>query len=237
LGDFDGALSNLPAWNLAVLQPVAWRISFLLVVWLGSQELVRSQPSQIRHVSVSGTERHLHLETKAGELLERSRVVRDVKRLWETGWFDDIRVLKDSSAEGTTVRFVLKERPRYLLRKVRFEPRRFEFFGELVPGTFVDRVSLERTARTLQDRLRDSGYDDATVLFMLSRVGIREADVVLRVNEGKRTVVRKLEVFGPHPADLRQVARELRPVQPRTLLPGLPRIWSGWKLRPPLEGV
>ena len=218
-----------------ILQAAAGRIVLLLAVGLGLQARVNGQPLVVHRVTVSGTERPLQLVTRAGELLDRGRVARDVKRLWETGWFDDIRVLTETIPEGAVLRFVLIERPRYLLRKVRFHPRHFELPAPIIPGIFVDVPGVKRLARTFQERLKDSGYRDAIVDFDLNPVGIRQADILFRVDEGERYVVDTLEVSGPSPADSRQVERALRAIQPRTLLPGIPRLWKGWKLRRALD--
>ena len=79
-----------------IFQSAAGRIVLLLAVGLGLQARVNGQPLVVQRVTVSGTERPLQLVTRAGELLDRGRVARDVKRLWETGWFDDIRVLTET---------------------------------------------------------------------------------------------------------------------------------------------
>ena len=227
----------VPSRQAFFLPGCCLQIALLLVGCLSFQLRASGQPLVVHRITVSGTERPLRLETKAGALLDRGRVARDVKQLWETGWFDDIRVLTDSNPKGALLRFVLTERPRYLLRKVRFRPGHFALPTPITPGTFVDLPGLNRLARTLQQRLKESGYRDAVVNFELTPVGARQADVLFRVDEGKRYIVDTLEVPGLNPADFRQVARSLRAIQPRTLLPGIPRVWKGWKLRRPLDQV
>src|SRR5206468_3413353 len=46
----------------------------------------------ILSLRIEGTQRPLSLETQTGAILDRERVARDVRRVWATGWFDDIRV-------------------------------------------------------------------------------------------------------------------------------------------------
>ncbi|MGH7219728.1 MAG: POTRA domain-containing protein, partial [Nitrospiraceae bacterium] len=94
---------------------------------------------------------------------------------------------------------------------------------------------LERLAKTFREKLKDSGYRDAMVQFDLVPVGLRQADVLFRVKAGKRYVVDSVEVSGMSHQDSRQVAKILNAVQPRTLVPGIPGVWKGWKLRRPLN--
>jgi len=225
-----------PPRQSATYRPLTWTTVFLLfAVWLTDQVHANGQPGVIQTVTVNGTARPLQLETKAGGLLESSRVARDVKWLWATGWFDDIRVIRESIPEGWAVRFQLTERTRYLLRRVRFEPRHFELPNPLPSGTLIDRAIVERLAKTFEEKLKDSGYREAIVRFELIPAGVRQADVLFRVKQGKRYVVDTVEVSNIRPEDSRRVARILSSIQARRLLPGIPRVWKGWKLRPALN--
>ena len=221
-------------WQSAPSRLIAWGTA-LLAVCLADQAHANDQPCVIQSVVVDGTTRPLQLDTKAGKLLQSSQVARDVKRLWATGWFDDIRVEKESVHAGCVVRFQLTERTRYLLRRVRFKPRQFELPTPVPSGTFIDRAAVERLAKTFEEKLKDSGYREAIVHFTLTPVGVHQADLSFRVNQGRRTVVDTVEISGLNQEDSRQVARILRGIQARQLLPGIPGVWEGWKLRPALN--
>jgi outer membrane protein assembly factor BamA len=212
-----------------------WKLGLCSLVCFGLSTHVSGQPLTIQSVTIVGTERPLRLETKAGGVLEQSRVARDVRRLWATGWFDDIQVLSEEIPEGTVLRFNLTERPRYQLRKVRFEPRHFELPTPVPVGTLVDKVSMDRLAKSFEEKLQNSGYRDATVNFEVIPAGVHQADVLFRVNQGNRYVVDTLNLSGITPADSRQAEKILRAVKPRRLLPGIPRVSKGWKLRPELN--
>jgi outer membrane protein assembly factor BamA len=231
-----GAVRQFPAPQRFLAD--SYRHACKIVLWLslcpGFEARVSGHPL-VQTIIVHGTERPLQLETKAGEPLEIRRVSRDVKRLWATGWFDDIRVETESVPAGVVVQFKLAERERYLLRRVRFKPRHFELPSPVPPGTQIDRAVLERLAKTLEERLKDSGYRDAIVRFELIPTDIRQADVLVRVNQGRRYVIDTLEVSGISSEDSRQVAKTLQDVRPRRLLPGIPHVWEGWKLRHPLN--
>jgi outer membrane protein insertion porin family len=204
-------------------------------VCLAHEANADGEPCVVQTISVQGTTRPLKLGTKAGELLEGSRVARDVKHLWATGWFDDIRVEKESVPAGCDVRFQLTERTRYLLRRVRFKPSHFELPSPVSSGTLIDRAVVERLAKIFEEKLKDSGYREANVHFTLTPVAVHQADLLFRVNQGKRTVVDTVEISGLSDKDSRQVARILRGIQAQQLLPGIPGVWEGWKLRPALN--
>jgi outer membrane protein assembly factor BamA len=216
----------------------ALRRALEIILWLffclRSEASVNTHPL-VQIVTVQGTKRPLQLETKVGAPLEISRVSRDVKRLWATGWFDDIRVEKSEVPGGVALRFGLTERQRYIVRRIRFEPRHFESRTVVSPGTQVDRAALERQTRILTERLRASGYREAIVRFELTPAGIRQAKVLFRVQPGRRYIIDRLEVSGSYPEDSEHVARALQGIWPRRLLPGIPIISRGWKVRPQLD--
>ena len=222
-------------WQSVRYRRATWGTALLFAVCLAVQTHANDQPCVIQTVTVDGTTRPLQVETKAGEVFESNRIARDVKRLWATGWFDDIRVARESVPAGCVVRIQLTERTRYWLRRVRFKPRNFEFPNPVPSGTLIHRAVVERLARTFEEKLKDSGYREATVHFELTPVGIRQADVLFRVNHGRRTFVDRVEVSGLNHEGSRQAARSLHSLQPRRLLPGIPRVWNGWKLRPALN--
>jgi len=67
----------------------------ICVLWLSCTINCRAGTTENRTIlglTVEGTQRPLRLETRIGEGLSRERAARDLRRLWATGWFDDIRV-------------------------------------------------------------------------------------------------------------------------------------------------
>ncbi len=73
----------------------------------------------IQALQIRGSGRPVEIETHAGQTLDRARIARDVRRLWATGWFEDIRVETSETPEGIQVVFTLVEKPRLYLRRVR----------------------------------------------------------------------------------------------------------------------
>src|SRR5687767_9045377 len=92
-----------PRWQSARQRRATWGTALLSAVCLAVQTHANDQPCVIQTVTVDGTTRPLQVETKAGEVFESSRIASDVKRLWATGWFDDIRVARESVPAGCVV--------------------------------------------------------------------------------------------------------------------------------------
>ena len=187
----------------------------------------------IESVEVRGTRARLLLETRAGEVFSPAALSRDVRRLWKTGSFDDIRV--ESNSEGDHVRLVFRvaERPRFLLRDVRFEPpgERREF--TLKKGNPVTEVAARDAGRSIAKQLVADGFPEAHVQVRLVPAGAGQADFEVRVERGPRVRFGGVDIEGVLLFDAAHLRKALKATAPRRWLPGVPGVWKGWVRRAP----
>lgn len=186
----------------------------------------------IAEVRIEGTRRPLELELRSGAAFDAARVRAEVRRLWATGWFDDIRVERADSPEGVLLVFVLTEKPRLYLRRVKFEPEGERRELGLEPGAPVDAVLAQRVATRLRQALREEGYQDAEARAELVPVGFQEADLRVRVERGRHYQVDEVRFVGKPQARPEELRRVVHSARVRRLLPGIPGVWAGWRLRP-----
>ncbi len=190
------------------------------------------EPHFIQTLQVRGTSRRVELETHAGQPLDPARVRRDVRRLWATGLFEDVRVESTASPEGVQLVFTLIERPRLYLGKVEFEPKGERWPLGLEPGAPVDAVLAQRVATGVRRTLREDGYLEAGVRAELIPAGFQLADLRIQIERGPRTTVETVRFVGNPQAEADDLRGLLPSVRVRRLLPGVPGVWSGWQLRP-----
>jgi outer membrane protein insertion porin family len=189
----------------------------------------------IQTLEIHGTRRAVALETHAGEPLELARVERDVRRLWATGWFDDVKVETADAPQGIQVRFTVVERPRLYLRRVVFEPPHERRAVPFVTGIPVDVVFAARAAAELRQQLKEEGYADALVEAELVPAGFPQADLRLRINPGPQYRVEEVRFSGTLGLSVHELRGVLRATRWRRLLPGLGRRWQGWRLLAPFS--
>lgn len=189
----------------------------------------------IQGLQIRGSGRRVQLETHAGQRLDPARIARDVRRLWATGWFDDIRVEAAEAPEGIQLLFTLVEKPRLYLRRVVFEPPSERRGVGIEPGAPIDVVLAHWAAAALRREWVEDGYAEAEVEADLIPVGFQQADLRLRVEPGRRYRVREVRFSGRPGMEPKKLQRALRSTRLRRLLPGLPGLWSGWRLHPPFS--
>ncbi len=215
-------------------RPVTWRILLLGFFFHPAFGLLGSPV--IQTLEIRGTRRHLDMETRAGQTLDLASIERDVRHLWTTGWFDDIRAETSESAQGVRVIFTLAERPRLRLRRVKFEPAHARRHLGLEKGSPVGSVWAKRVAGDLRRQLVEEGYAEARVEAELSPVDDQKADLRLRVDQGRLYRVGEVRFSGSLGLKPKALRNALRSTRPLRLLPGLGRLWRGWRLLAPLSG-
>lgn len=189
----------------------------------------RSQESLfIQSLQVRGSGRPVELETHAGQRLDRARLERDLRRLWATGWFDDVRIESAETPEGLRLVFTLAEKPRLYLRRVRFEPEGEKRPLALQPGTALDATVAKRVAALLRQRLVEEGHADAQVEAELVPAGFQEADLLLRLAPGPRYRVEEIRFSGNPGLDPDELQAALRATRVR-------RPFLVWTQRPPFS--
>jgi outer membrane protein insertion porin family len=174
----------------------------------------------------------VNLTAQAGQPYDASSIRRDMRTLWSTGRFDDIRVETTESAGGIGVMFHVTEATQWKLHEIRIEPSTHGLHPKLAEGTSVNRLRAHEIALEARNRLNAEGYIHARVDETLIPVSKGNADLLLTVHQGDAVDVKKVDFEGNPGMDTRQLRSVLHAMRIRRMLPGVPGLWHGWKLFP-----
>jgi hypothetical protein len=103
--------------------------------------------------------------------------------------------------------------PRVYLRRVRFEPSRWKRPFPAEPGATIDDARARELAEALRRQIVDDRYRDAKVECQVVPTGFRQADLLLKVDEGPLYRVQEVRFSGDSgfgPRELRQALRSTR---------------------------
>jgi outer membrane protein insertion porin family len=129
-------------------------------------ELARGLP--IIGIEVAGNRRvtrddvKSYLREKVGQAFAPEALSKDVRELWNSGFFDDIEVDLDRSDGGVTLRFTVRERPN--VAKVEFEGNDEIDTDDLKEGielkenTVLSYPSIQRSVQKIRDMYAEKGY-------------------------------------------------------------------------------
>jgi len=199
-------------------------VSFLVVCSL-SAEVVQS-------VSVRGSDVHVNLATQVGQDYDSTAIDKDLKTLWATGRFSDIRVQKEEQAEGVGVVFQVTETKTHPLHEMRIEPSTFGVQMKIPEGTPMDRERAYAVARKTREELRANGFQNAEVDFKLTPYMDQKVNLTLTVDPGQRIRVKQIDFTGDVGLDPKDLRRAMQALKVRRLIPPIPGLWSGWRLFP-----
>jgi outer membrane protein insertion porin family len=186
----------------------------------------------IKSVRVAGTTSPVELKTQVGQIFDASNIQSDVRRLWATGRFDDIRVETSPEQEGTAVIFRVVEMPQLVLHTFHVEPSTFGLQMNLPEGTPMSRLRAHQIANQAQQDLRSDGFRTATVDYNLVPFIGNKVDLHLNIDAGERIRVKQVDFTGDPEFDPKDLRGTLRSLKIRRVTPPIPGLWNGWRLFP-----
>ncbi len=168
----------------------------------GCQRVVRVRFLGLRRVSADDLRDSTRVHT--GDCLDRARVARDARTLWDLGFFRDVRIGFEESEGGVELRYHLAERP--TIHAVRFEgyddvdEDKLRETIDLRDGATLSDAALRRNVQKLLDLYEEKGFFLARVTHTVVPVtGDRnQIDVVFHIVEGPQVQVRNIQFIGNH---------------------------------------
>ncbi len=179
-------------------------------------ELARGQ--RILAIEIAGNRRvsnedvAMYLREKPGRLFTPEELSRDVRELWDSGYFDDIVVEMTRKDDGVALRFVVRERSS--IKQITYEGNKeiekdkLEEGVELKANTILSYPAIRRTVQKIRDMYAEKGYFLAEVDYEVVAQRDNEVLVKFRITEHEQVSVRRVNFIGNEhvsDSDLREV--------------------------------
>lgn len=182
-------------------------VLLIIAIYLPLPRLSNAEvESGIKKIEVTGNRR---IETstiiskislKAGDAWSAGLIREEIQRLYETDFFDDIRVVSDKSDDGVTLTFIVKERP--ILREVHYDGNEKITTDKLkekvtfITGVPVSQKQIKENVERLRELYREDGYYEATIIPVVSKSADDSVSVSFFIKEGKKIKIREIRVTG-----------------------------------------
>src|SRR6201997_1525312 len=165
--------------------------------------------------------------SRDGDPYNEETLRRDFQALWNTQFFEDVKLRVEDSPEGPNhkvVVFEVKERP--VIRRIRYdgihsvsESDILDRFKERKVGLTVesqfDPTRIKKAEVVLKDLLGEHGRQFATVTPQYERIASSNAVIlVFKVDEGPKVKVGKIKFTGNHAFSDRKLIRAMRHDRP-----------------------
>jgi outer membrane protein insertion porin family len=187
------------------------RRALVAALGLSAAPLLAQDAPRVARVEIAGSHQMpegsylFYVSTKPGEAYDDLRLRGDFRRLWETGFLDDLRVEVADAPEGKVVTFRIAERPR--VRVVDFRGSK-----QLSPSSITERLKAEEAALPVdhffdRDRakraegivkrmLGEKGYLFASVRHETQPLGGSGVQVSFVIEDGLRARLRHMDFAG-----------------------------------------
>jgi outer membrane protein insertion porin family len=143
-----------------------------------------------------------YLTEKVGQPFAPETLARDVRELWNSGFFDDIEVDLDRRDHGVALRFLVRERPN--VSKVEFEGNSTidaEDLSEAIEvkaSSIINYPAIQRSIQTIRDKYAEQGYFLAEATSETVPQKNNEVLVKFKIVEHNRVTVRRVTFIGNH---------------------------------------
>ncbi len=140
--------------------------------------------------------------TKVGAPLDETTLSDDLRQVWATDLFRDVRVEKQAGPDGWTVVFVVVEKPS--IREVKYEGRDdlseedIKGVVDVKPFTILNTDQLKKNSEKIRDLYVEKGFYLAEVSYRIDPVpdNQHEVFVVFVITENAKVIVRQMTFVG-----------------------------------------
>ena len=224
--DFDAGVAEIVAvQRLAILV----LISSLAATVAASAQTTADEPvATVVSVDVSGNQflqretLLFYVQTKPGDPYDVRKLRDDFRRLWDTGFLDDLRVEADDGPQGKLVRFVVTERKRIQIVDYRgskdltttnIEDELKKREAQIKIDTFYDQAKARKVESIIKEMLAAKGRPFATVKHEAKTIGGSGQQLSFVIDEGPKAKIKQIvfdgnKVFSD--AKLRGVLKNLK---------------------------
>jgi len=162
--------------------------------------------------------------THAGDVYDQASIDRDFNSLWNTGYFDDIRIEREETPKGSILHIYVKERP--TIRTIDYTGLSsvstsdvLDRFKEAKVGisqeSQFDPTKVKKAEVTIKELLSEHGRQFATVRTEIRPIPPNAVAITFAVKEGPKVKVGKISFVGNKHLNtriLRSAMKNLRPV-------------------------
>ncbi|MCO4743170.1 MAG: outer membrane protein assembly factor BamA [Proteobacteria bacterium] len=171
-------------------------------------------------VEVQGTRRieeasvMTSIRMRAGEELSPSKVRRDLRSVYGTGWFDDVQIDIELKGTGVAVIFIVDEKP--AVRDVRFSGNKKVNDDDVSEAIDIRAFSVLNDAdlQINADRIRDvyveKGFYLADVTPVVRDLGNEQVEVVFEIEENRKVVIQRIDFTGNDSVPDKKIERFLQ---------------------------
>ena len=202
----------------------------IAALWLMGASLTWAQNDVISEINVSGNRRipgetiRARIFTKAGDVYDAAALERDFNSLWNTGYFEDIKILREQTPKGWRLIFQVKEKP--TIREISYVGLSSVSNSDVLDRFKQDKVGLvvesqydptriKKAEVSIRALLSEHGRQFATIRTEVRQIPPAAVGITFVIKEGPKVKVGKIKFEGNkniNSRTLRAAMKNLKPI-------------------------
>lgn len=140
------------------------------------------------------------IDSRAGDIIKPDKISKDLRKIYEMGYFDNVVVKKESLDNGVKLVFELTEKP--TVRKLKFKDNTVYEDGELADsvdtktGSILNIHKLNSDVNRMRLMYTEKNYQNCSVTYEIIELEHSQADIVFLIDEGEKIKVEKITFEG-----------------------------------------
>ncbi|MCI4626546.1 MAG: outer membrane protein assembly factor BamA [Candidatus Magnetoovum sp. WYHC-5] len=178
---------------------------FLFLVLIIPQG-VYSQEPLVNVIEVRGLKRieegaiRSKISQKINEPLSREKISKDIKDIYDMGYFDNVKVETDFFEGGLKLTYVLQEKPTVadiiFYGNDKVEEDKLKEQLTISRGAIADTTLVQDNVQKLKDYYEKSGYYEAQVFPIIRQVKEGQVSLTFKITEGSKIKIKKVNING-----------------------------------------
>ena len=204
-------------------------ILMTLVMLLGVAGVSFAQNDVISEINVTGNRRipadtiRSRIFTKAGDIFDSAALERDFNSLWNTGYFEDIKFLREQTPKGWRIIVQVKEKPTireisYLGKSSISDSDILDRFKQEKVGLVVesqyDPTRIKKAEVAIKGLLSEHGRQFATIRTEIHQLPPAAVSIVFVIKEGPKVKVGKIKFEGNKSINSRVLRASMKNLKP-----------------------
>jgi outer membrane protein insertion porin family len=216
--------------HAARVGPLALILAFFLVGLFSSTALAVPQAGQvIVQIDVSGNRRvptetvKSRIYTREGDTYDEAALQRDLRSVWNSGYFEDVRMEREQTAKGWVIHIYVREKP--TIRTIDYRGLNsvsqsdvLDRYKKVKVGLTVDSpydpTKIIKAKVVLQQLLAEHGRQFANITVQVQQVPPASVSVIFNVKEGPKIKVGKITFVGNKHVNSRTLRAAMKNLHP-----------------------
>ena len=140
------------------------------------------------------------IQTKVGKPFQSEQIEKDIKAIYNIGYFENIEIDVQKIDDGLLVTYLLTERP--LIKKITFlgnKKIRLETLQEKInisTGNILNPFLIKKNIQNLTQYYKDEGYYQVHITSKTEKISEEWSELIFNIEEGKKIKIRKVIIEG-----------------------------------------